>query len=177
MRIMRGCGYIGPDPQKCYFRALTAKLSARFARGQGSKGHSIFYHMDGIGVFPLFSTLMSYANSARFVGFIADDVSKGNNRSIVHNIADYKYAIIFITKAMTPGFTYSSLMAVLTPVKPELVSNFRMTGFHISDNSTTLQFPTDGALHDCQISINATSVNFKVTGDNIFIYAPWIFIY
>ena len=51
--------------------------------------------MDGIGVFPLFSTLMGYANGARFVGFIADEVRKGNNKSITHNIADYNYAIIF----------------------------------------------------------------------------------
>lgn len=177
MRIMRGCGYTGPDPQKCYFRALTAKLSACFARGQGSKGHSIFYHMDGIGVFPLFSTLMNYANSARFVGFIADDVSKGNNRSIAHNIADYKYAIIFITKAMTPGFTYSSLMAVLTPSKPKLGTRISMTGFHLSGTGPTIPYPTPCVLNDCQISINTTSVSFQVTADDIFVYVPWIFVY
>lgn len=133
--------------------------------------------MDGVGIFPLFSTLMNYANGARFVGFIADEMTKGNNKSITHNIADYNYAIIFITEAMTRSFTYSSLMAVLTPSKPKLGTRISMTGFHLSDTDTTMPYPTHCVLNDCQISINATSVNFQVTGDDIFVYVPWIFIY
>ena len=128
-------------------------------------------------MFPLFSTLMGYVNGARFVGFIADDVSKGNKGSIVHNIADYKYAIIFITRASVPGHTYASLMAVLTPVKPKLVTRFMMPGFMLSDSNTTMPYPTTGVLYDCQININATSVNFEVTGDDIRMEAPWIFVY
>ena len=173
---MRGCGYVEPDPQKRHFGALTVRLSARFARGQGSKGPS-FCHMDGVGIFPLFSTLMNYANGARFVGFIEYTVTKGNKGSIVHNIADYKYAIIFITRASVTGTNYASLLAVLTPVKPKLVAGFSMTGFRLADSNTTMSYPETCGLHACQINMNTTSVNFEVTGDNISMETPWIFIY
>ena len=51
--------------------------------------------MDGIGTFPLFGTLMSYANGARFVG-ATNEIRSITTRMLTHNIVDYKFAIFFI---------------------------------------------------------------------------------
>ena len=151
----------------------------RFAAGLFQAGSQYRFHMDGIGTFPLFGTLMSYANGARFAAQFTSALStnpdeSSKTQSITHNIPDYSYAIFFIPEYFQPSTHAYCVMGVLSPSTPSLNSS-PLPGFR-EGSDTGITLPTTFT-PKVTFTMSTTQFTVKLNAGSSTIYNLWLFVY
>lgn len=134
--------------------------------------------MDGIGTFPLFGTLMRYANGARFVTRFTSALStnpdeNSKTQSITHNIPDYSYAIFFIPEYFQPSSTTYYAMGILSSSTSSLKSP-PLSGFREGTDGITV--PTTFT-PKATFTMSTTQFTVKLNTGGATIYNLWLFVY